>query len=197
VTPYSNPYAQVPNRVLPQPLVISVQARRSLAVAVGSFVFGIALTLAVLALFAPHPDPVRPLPGSADLVIGMDDAFLSQVTAKGLAAAQLPFDVSEVEAHAAVHDQISVTAEADLVLTTSPLHATAQIAVANGYLVVHTTEADVGGLVLPEMVTGAMDDQINQQLAQATQGLLARGARYTLTGVTTTDGSLELVLTPR
>jgi hypothetical protein len=181
----------------PQALVIQVPPRRwSWAFALGSFTVGVVLTLTSLAVFAPRPGAVRSDPGSSQLMLALNDAFLSQVAAKGLALADLPFVVTQVQAHATTHDQISVSAVADLVLVTSPLQATAQIMVSNGHLVVHTIAATVGGLALPAPLTGLMDAQINQQLAHATQGLFAHGAQYRLTGVTSTDGALDLLLTP-
>lgn len=187
---------QTHDRAQPQSLVIQVQQGRSWALALGCFALGVVLTLAGLAVFAPHPTSVRADPGNSALVVSMDDAFLSQVVAKGLAAAQLPFDVTNVQAHAAMPDQISVSAAADLVLATAQLQATAQISVVNGRLIVRTNVATVGGLALPAPLTGMMDAQINQQLANATQALLAHGAQYRLIGVTTTDGALELILSP-
>jgi hypothetical protein len=186
-------YNQVQDRSQPQAVVIHVRARpQSFILGLVCVGLGVVLTLASLTLFAPQPAAIRPSPGSAALVVTMDDTLLSQAVGNGLATAQLPVIFRGAQAHAAAHNQMSVSAQADFLVVTVPVVATAQLMVANGHLTVHTIMAKIGGLALPGVVTSALDTQINRQLARATPGLLPRGSHYTLTGVTTTNGTLIL-----
>jgi hypothetical protein len=167
-----------------------------LAMLVIGLLVGAGLTLLVQLLWVPGPAvPAAPqTAGTATLTV--DDAFLSQLAAGGLAQAQLPFGVSNV----LVHVQAGTTMT--LAGTTSPtgplpareLSVTGQLAASGGRVSLHVTQATVGGVPLPPPVDAALEQVLNARLATLADRLQVGATRYTVTGVRTTDGQLTVML---
>jgi hypothetical protein len=167
---------------------------RPVVPALGGFLVGVVLTLTSLAVLAPRPAAVKPDPGASELAVTMDDSYLSTLVGRGLNAA-LPTDVSGAKVHVAADGTVDVSADVDMLIGTGQLEATAQVSVFGGHVVVHTSNAQLGGLALPDVVTGAIDNNVNQQLAQAVDGLRGKGLKYRLAGMTASEGHLTLLLT--
>jgi hypothetical protein len=158
------------------------------------FVVGILFTVLVLLVFKPHDTPVVAQPGAGDVTISLDDTFITSQAARGVTQAQLPFTLSQVQAHISAGNVISIGGVAATPLGNQQFAASTQVSVANGHIVSHLTMAQVNSLPLPSPVTSALDVAINAQLASSIDKMLPSSTGLTLSGVTTTDGHLTLMV---
>ena len=153
------------------------------------------VTVALLALMAPRGAVGAPSPGSGNVSISIDDAFIAHQAARGIARVSLPFTLSNVRAHIADGNLVSISGDAQTPAGASQLAVTTRLSVANGHLVSQLTDAEVGALPLPGPLTAALDTAINSQLASAIDRLMPAGSGLSLTGLRTNSGHLTLLVT--
>jgi hypothetical protein len=164
---------------------------------IGGFVIGVLATIVLLALLAPRGAALAPSTGTGNVSISIDDAFIAHQAARGFALVALPFSLSNVRAHIAAGNTVSISGDAQTPAGASQLAATTRLSVANGHLVSQLTDAEVGALPLPAPLTAALDAAINGQLASATDQLMPTGSGLSLSGIRTSDGHLTLLVTSR
>ena len=167
----------------------------------GGLICGALLTVLALVVFAPGRTSVigaaGTVGGSGTATVSVDDVLLSRLCADGIAQAQLPFTATNVQAHIQPGDLVTIAGDVELFGgLTRPLAVTLRIEAANGQPTVQVTEARVGSLPLPRVVTGLLEDALNQQLAGLGNGLALGGTRYVLTGVETSVGRLVMTFAP-
>jgi hypothetical protein len=158
-------------------------------------VLGILLTIVLLALLGPRAVALAPSTGAGNVSIAIDDAFIAHSAAHGIALVSVPFTLSNVRAHIDAGNTVSLSGDAVTPVLTGQFTATTQLSVANGHLVSHLTDAEIGALPLPAPVTATLDGALNDQLAHATDQLLPSALGMALTGITTTSGHLTLLVT--
>ncbi|HEU5438710.1 MAG TPA: hypothetical protein VFU88_05430 [Ktedonobacterales bacterium] len=166
------------------------------AVLLAGLLVGAGLTLLVQVLWVPGPAMPAAPRAAGDATLTVDDAFLSQLAAGGLAQGQLPFSVSNVRVRVQAGNVMTMTG------TTSPagllpareLSVTGQLAASGGRVSFHVTQATVGGLPLPPPVDAALEQALNARLATLADILQVGNTHYSVTGVRTTDGQLTAVL---
>ena len=168
--------------------------------AVGGLLCGILLAVVGLIYLAPQPTTAKQVSaastGAATLTV--DDAFLTSVGSAAIAQAGLPFSVSHLQAHIAANDMIALSGDATLLpgTPTRRLAVTAQLSVANGAPAARILSATVGGLPLPAAVDDALASALDSKISDVANSLKIGSARYLLTGITSTDGSLTLAFAP-
>jgi hypothetical protein len=169
-------------------------ARHPLVWGIGGLVLGIVLTLAAQVLAAPRTSPVTTTSPGGDISISIDDTFVAQQAARGMAQAQLPFTISGVQAHINPGDTISISGTASTGPLSQQFAGTSQVWVAGGQLQSHLTSAEVGSAQLPALVTAALDDAIDSQLDGTIAKLLPSSTGLSLSGLNTSDGTLTLYI---
>lgn len=174
-----------------------VPSRRSVVWGVGGLIVGIALTAAVLLLAAPEPPAViKPPAGASDVSITISDAALTNLAAAGVAQAGLPFSVTNIQAHIKPNNVVQLTGDVPILggLDTRRLSATAALDVKDGHVVMHITNASVGGLGLPSILVAAIENSFDVKSAQLTDSLVVDNTHYVVSGVSSTNGTLTLRL---
>jgi uncharacterized protein YpmS len=160
-------------------------------------VVGVALTLAVLVWLAPSPPVAGPVAtGRGDVAVTLDDTALTDLTASGIAQANLPFQVTNVRAHIESGNAIQVTGDVPLLggLDTRQLSTTTRVAVENGQIVLHVERTGVGGLPLPQQVNSVLANALNARLASAMGSLSVGSSRYVVTSVSSRTGLMTIAL---
>lgn len=158
---------------------------------------GIVATLVVLLLLAPEaPALVASPPATSDVAITLDDAALSNLTAEGLAQANLPFSVTNIHDSILPNDVVQITGDVPILggITTRRLSATARLAVEQGHLVLHVSNATVGGFTLPAVVTKAIEAAFDARSASVTNSLNIDSTSYVVSGISSANGKLTIRL---
>lgn len=158
---------------------------------------GIIATVIVLLVIAPEPPAVIVTPPStSDVSITMDDAALSNLTAAGLAQADLPFTVTNVHDHILPNNVVQITGDVPLFggIAIRRLSATATLDVDQGHVVLHVQSASVGGFDLPSVVTRAIESSFNARSADLTNSLNVDSTHYDVSGISSSSGRLTLKL---
>jgi len=155
----------------------------------------------IIALMALPPRQTATVPAAAaepgHITVTLDDATLTQLVAAGVQNAHLPVPVSNVHAHIQDGDALAIAGDAALPLVgTRPFAAAAQLSVADGRLAVHLTRGAIGDLSLPAPALAALESALNDRLAAHDLAIFPGGPRYAITGLTTSDGRLTLILAP-
>lgn len=164
---------------------------------VGGLVVGIVLTALVLFLAAPEPAAVvKPPVSASDVSITIDDAALTNLAAAGIAQAGLPFSVTNIQAHIKPSDIVQITGDVPILggLDMRRLSATATLGVKNGHVVMHITNASVGGLGLPSILVAAIENSFDVRSAQLTDSLTVDNTHYVVSDISSTSGELTLRL---
>jgi hypothetical protein len=159
-------------------------------------VLGVILTVAVLVLWAPTPQPLAAAaPTGSDITISVSDAYLSRTAGLAISHAQLPVTIGNVQAHTEPGNQLTFSGQADALFgfVQRPLAATSQLTAEHGHLALHITNATVGGLPLPAPVTGLLESAVNTQLANVTNQLTSGNSHLVVTGVAT--GGSQVTIT--
>lgn len=172
-------------------------SRDQLIWAAGGLLVGIILTVIVLLGVAPEPPAVAKPPASAsDVSITIDDAALTNLTTAGIAQAGLPFSVTNVQAHIRPNEVVQITGDVPILggLEIRRLSATARLAVQNGHVVMHISQASVGGLGLPSILVAAIENSFDVKSEQLTNSLVLDNTHYVVSDVSSTSGQLTLRL---
>lgn len=172
-------------------------SRDQLIWAAGGLLVGIILTVIVLLGAAPEPPAVAKPPVSAsDVSITIDDAALTNLTTAGIAQAGLPFSVTNVQAHIRPNEVVQITGDVPILggLEIRRLSATARLAVQNGHVVMHISQASVGGLGLPSILVAAIENSFDVKSEQLTNSLVLDNTHYVVSDVSSTSGQLTLRL---
>lgn len=169
--------------------------------ALTGFVLGaLAIIIALMALPPRQTTATVPTatePGPGHITVTLDDATLSQLAAAGVQNANLPVPVNNVHAHIQAGDALAIAGDAALPLVgTRPFAAAAQLSVADGRLALRLTRGLIGDLSLPAPALAALESALNDRLAAHDLAIFPGGPRYVLTGLTTSDGRLTLILAP-
>lgn len=172
-------------------------SRDQLIWAAGGLLVGVILTVIVLLGVAPEPPAVAKPPVSAsDVSITIDDAALTNLTTAGIAQAGLPFSVTNVQAHIQPNEVVQITGDVPILgsLEIRRLSATARLAVQNGHLVMHISQASVGGLGLPSILVAAIENAFDVKSEQLTNSLVLDNTHYVVSDVSSISGQLTLRL---
>lgn len=164
---------------------------------VGGLIVGIVLTVVVLIWAAPQPPAVAKPPSSAsDASFTINDAVLTNLTAAGIAQAGLPFSVTNIQAHIQPNEVIQITGDVPILggLDIRRLSMTARLDVRDGHIVMHITQASVGGLGLPSILVAAIENSFDMKSAQLTNSLVVNNTHYIVSGISSTAGELTLRL---
>jgi len=165
--------------------------------AIGGLILGVILTLVLLFGLGSQQRVANTTPAPGHLTITMDDAFLTQFTRAAIQQAQLPVAISSVNAHIQAGDTIAIAGEASLPFVgAQPVSIQAQPYAGGGYLKVQLLNGDVGGEPLPDTILQSLQSALNKQLAQFNNlAPSGGGVRYVVSGVSTTDGQMNITLT--
>ena len=168
---------------------------RGVALVLG-LVLGVALTLLAQVLLAPQPAVVRPTSGQQDVAITVDDALLTKLAAAGIAHAGLPFAVTNVQAHVLLGNVVTISGDVPALGLCGPRHlaASAQVVPNAGRLALHITDASVGNLGLPAVVTTVLEAALDDRLAALTDTFTVLGTHYQVVGAQSSPGALTLLL---
>lgn len=172
-------------------------SRDQLIWAAGGLIVGVVLTVIVLLGVAPEPPAVaKPPVSTCDVSITIDDAALTNLTTAGIAQAGLPFSVKNVQAHIQPNEVVQITGDVPILggLDVRRLSATAHLAVQNGHLVMHISQASVGGLGLPSILVAAIENSFDVKSEQLTNSLVVDSTHYVVSDVSSTSGQLTLRL---
>lgn len=166
--------------------------------AVIGFVLG-ALAIIIVLIALPSPRPATPplTATSGHITVTLDDVTITQLAAAGVQNAHLPVPVSNVHAHIQDGGALTIAGDATLPLVgTRPFAAAAQLSVADGRLAVHLTRGAIGDLSLPAPTLAALESALNDRLAALDLAIFPGAPRYVITGLTSSDGRLTLMLAP-
>jgi hypothetical protein len=159
---------------------------------------GIFATAIFLVAVAPEPLAIRIPPiAASDISITMDDAALSNLTAAGVAQANLPFTVTNIHDHILPNNVVQITGDVPLLggIEVRRLSATATLTAEQGHVALHVKMASVGGFGLPAVATSAFETAFDARSAQLTRVLSVGSTHYDVSGVSSTEGRLTLRLT--
>jgi hypothetical protein len=157
------------------------------------------MAIGTLVVFAPHPRVVTPAPRpDTDIMVTVDDQYLSRLMEQAIAMARLPITLSNVRAHIGANNVVDISANLGVdpsVPTTSDLSAQAQITASDGTIALSNLIGTAGGLILSGQVANILEAVINARLATEKVYLTRGGIHYTIVGVSSTDGRLTIALT--
>lgn len=160
-------------------------------------IVGIVATVIVLLVVAPEPPAavVTP-PSNSDVSITLDDVALSNLTAAGLARADLPFTITNVHDHILPNNVVQITGDVPILggIAIRRLSATATLAAEQGHVALHVQKASVGGFNLPAVVTDAIESSFNARSAELTNSLNVVNTHYAVSGISSSIGKLTLML---
>ncbi len=168
---------------------------------VGGLLVGVLLTFLILLFFVAQPPaaaPQKPNPVTVgDLSVVMDDAFLTRILNAEVAGGNAGLPITNLQAEIQPNEQIVITGDVSLFagVATRRFSADAQVSVQNGHLLVHLTNATVGGFVAPAVFTTPIENQVNSKLGSLTTSTLAGSTHLQATYVSTTLHKLTVGFT--
>ena len=171
--------------------------RVQLAWGVLGLLVGIFATAIFLVAVAPEPLAIQiPPPAASDVSITMDDAALSNLTAAGVAQANLPITVTNIHDHILPNNVVQITGDVPLLggIVVRRLSATATLTAEQGHVALHVKDASVGDFGLPAVVVTAFEEAFDARSAQLARALSVGSTHYDVSGVSTSDGRLTLSL---
>ncbi len=181
-------------RVVTQPLSSRPAWWGCGGLAVGA-VIGALVTLLALIAFAPRPQAASPSAGgqNGNLIINMDDTYLTTQVSAAISQAKLPITLSNIKAEILPGNQVKISADTDSAFPLGAhLEAVAQVRIESGQLAMHLISAQVGGLPLPAPITSALERPMNERMQEVSAVLLPPG--YVMTAISTTDHHLLMTI---
>lgn len=164
---------------------------------IGFILGALAIIIVLIGLPPRQLAAVPPAATSGHVTITLDDTTLTQLAVAGVQNAHLPVPVSNVHAHIQDGEALAIAGDATLPVTgTRPFAAAAQLSVANGRVAVHLTHGAIGDLSLPAPSLAALESALNDRLAAHDFAIFPGGPRYVITGLTSGDSRLTLILAP-
>lgn len=154
---------------------------------------GVLLTVFCLAAFGPHPGAAAPISNNpnGNVAISMDDIYLTSIVESSVGSASLPITLRNIQVEIQPDNQVTISAHVDSPLPgADQLAASGRLRVQSGLLAMRITDAQIGGLPMPGVVTSALEKAINEQLAQVTHTLVP--PNFAITSVTTTEHHLQM-----
>lgn len=164
----------------------------------GGLVLGMLAMFLVMVFAAPQPRAATPQPQPSaqigDLSVTVDDAFLSKYLNAELKQTSTSIPISNVAVQIEPNDKLLLTGDAQLFAgLTRRFTAHANVAAANGSLVVHITSATVGGYNAPQFVLAPIQHSINSQLGSLNAAVIpGSGNKMTVTYVHTVAHHMTL-----
>ena len=161
---------------------------------VGAVIGAIVLALAIFA-FGPRPEAASPGVGSqyGNLSINMDDAYLTRQVSAAVTQANLPIQVSNVQAEILPDEQVKISGDTTGSFPIGAhLEAEAQLRIVNGQLALHIINAQIGGLPLPASVASALEKPMNEKLQEVSAYLLPTG--YHITAISSSEHHLQMII---
>lgn len=159
----------------------------------GGLLAGLLLAFLIAVWLAPQPVTSPPVAQDAgDVTITMNDTFLTSLVVEGVAQANFPFKVTNICAH--IEPGSTVFVRGDAPLLQRELTATGHLSAENGVLVMHITQATIGGLNLPAVLLRSFEQQFNKEAAKISSNLQVGGATYRVASVSSTSGRISVSL---
>ncbi|HEU4785533.1 MAG TPA: hypothetical protein VFS83_19490 [Ktedonobacterales bacterium] len=162
--------------------------------AVGAAIGALVMLLALIA-FAPRPQAASPGAGgqNGNLVINMDDTYLTTQVSAAIGQAKLPITLSNIKAEILPGNQVKLSADTDSAFPLGAhLEAVAQVRIESGQLAMHLISAQVGGLPLPAPITSALERPMNERMQEVSAVLLPPG--YVMTAISSTEHHLLMTI---
>lgn len=162
--------------------------------AVGAVIGALVMLLALIA-FAPRPQAASPGAGgqNGNLIINMDDTYLTTQVSAAISQAKLPIALSNIKAEILPGNQVKISADtASAFPLGAHLEAVAQVRIESGQLAMHLISAQIGGLPLPSAITSALERPMNERMQEVSAVLLPPG--YVMTTISSTKHHLLMTI---
>ncbi|HKW21428.1 MAG TPA: hypothetical protein VJO13_08645 [Ktedonobacterales bacterium] len=162
--------------------------------AVGAVIGALLMLLALIA-FAPRPQAASPGAGgqNGNLVINMDDTYLTTQVSAAVSQANLPIALSNIKAEILPGNQVKISADTDSAFPLDAhLDSVAQVRIESGQLAMHLISAQIGGLPLPAAITSALERPMNERMQAVSAVLLPPG--YVMTTISSTEHHLLMTI---
>jgi hypothetical protein len=185
-------------RMVTQPLASRLTARLAWwgcgGLVVGAVIGALVMLLALIA-FAPRPQAASPGAGgqNGNLVINMDDTYLTTQVSAAISQAKLPIALSNIKAEILPGNQVKISADTDSAFPLGAhLEAVAQVRIESGQLAMHLISAQIGGLPLPSAIASALERPMNERMQKVSAVLLPPG--YVMTAISSTEHHLLMTI---
>jgi len=162
--------------------------------AVGAVIGALVMLLALIA-FAPRPQAASPGAGgqNGNLVINMDDTYLTTQVSAAISQAKLPIALNNIKAEILPGNQVKISADTNSAFPLGAhLEAVAQVRIESGQLAMHLISAQIGGLPLPAAITSALERPMNERMQEVSAVLLPPG--YVMTTISSTEHHLLMTI---
>ena len=158
-------------------------------------ILGPAVLLTVQALSAPRAASIGPrisAAGGQDLVLTLQEPYLSALVQQRLAAVQGPVRLENPRIDVVPGERLVLIAEVPFMGQRFEASALMAVGVVDGLARLDAREVMLGSLVLPIDIDGLLTQPINRELAQ-----MARDGQLDVVEVTTSDDRMMVRLSPR